>query len=82
MGRPEKHLSFKNNPIRKRSGSPQISYTMVLVKLSLTSLFFGELIKNLYTHARALYSTFYIFINSSYLRTCFRVATGQVTLWY
>ena len=46
MRRLEKHLSSKNNPVRKRSGSPQISYTMVLVKLSLNSLFFGELKKN------------------------------------
>ena len=62
MGRPEKHLSFKNNPIRKRSGSPQISYTMVLVKLSLNSLFCGELIKNLYTHAR--YIPHFIFLST------------------
>ena len=52
MDRLEKHLSSKNNPIRKRSGSPQISYTLVQVKLSLNSRFFGELIKSLYTHAR------------------------------
>ena len=52
MGRLKKHLSSKNNPIRKRSGTPQISYTMVQVKLSLNSLFFGERIKNLYTPAR------------------------------
>ena len=44
MGRLEKHLSSKNNPIRKTSGSPQISYTMVQVTRSLNSLFFGELI--------------------------------------
>lgn len=51
MDRLEKHLSSKINPIRKTSGSPQISYTMVQVKLSLNSLFFGEFIKNLYSHA-------------------------------
>ena len=52
MGRLEKHLSSKNNPVRKRSGSPQMIYTVVQVRLSLTNNFFGELIKNLYTHAR------------------------------
>ena len=73
MGRLEKHLSSKNNPIRKTSGGPQISHTMVQVKLGLNSLFCGELIKSLYTHARFI---------PFYLRTCFRVATGQVILWY
>ena len=62
MRRLEKHLSSKNNPVGKRSGSPQISYTMVLVKLSLNSLFFGELIKNLYTHAR--YIPHFIFLST------------------
>ena len=63
MGRLEKHLSSKNNPIRKTSGSPQISYTMVQVKRSLNSLVFGELIKNFYTHARFIPQ--FIFLSTS-----------------
>ena len=55
MGRLEKHLSSKNNPIRKRSGSPRISKTT----------FFGELIKNLYTHARFI--PHFIFLSTRYI---------------
>lgn len=65
MGRLEKHLSSKINPIRKTSGSPQISYTMVQVKLSLNSLFFEELIKNLYSHAH--YIPHFIFLSTRFI---------------
>ena len=60
MGRLEKHLSSKNNPVRKTSGSPQISYTMVQVKRSLNSLVFGELIKN-FIPMPALFHSLYFY---------------------